>query len=602
MALDQQTVKSAAALAGLARQLKQLVDELDDIVKSDFDRPAGTDIRVAGFALTERINRIIDEARSRWGEKMETGRIQQETIDDLSKSQEEVNNLRSLSSAIALAQTRSEVVDLLLNMIRDNIVPFGSAALYQGSDEMGFALTDSWEATEEDRLEIERQRAAGFLDWVVKSHSAMAMPAEGKYPTAIYVPMKAGNRVTGIFLLLSPRAVEDFTQSDQERISLLCSQAAIALENARLVEQVLQMKQYNENLVLSLTSGLVAVNLTGMVTTLNPAGLDILGLNAPDIIGKSLSSVSRLEPLAKLLAEALQSGGESVKTELTFVEGDKKQILDVNISSVLDEDDRVTGVLGVFADLTPIKLLEQQVRRSDRLAVVGQLAAGAAHEIRNPLSAIRGNIQLLNRKLQKLPDGGEAFLSRTKSVIEEVDRINRIVGGMMELSKDGRLELKRVSFNQILRAVAGLVEGNYKEAGVGLDLALDDAIPEVMIDVSEMKQVILNLYQNALQAMKTNGKLTVYSGLVEDAVGASYVQVRIADSGCGIPKQHLEKVFAPFFTTKTEGTGLGLSIVHRIIEEHKGRITVDSVEGEGTTFTIWLPPARDEAKKEPQDG
>lgn len=585
----QQTHQTVAAVAEVARQVKALFDEIDEIVKEDIARPITSDVRVGGFPLSERLNRIFNLMRTKLSEKIETTRLQQEAIDELSKSKDEIDNLRTLSTAIALAQTREEIVEELLNTIRDKIIPFGGAALYQGSDELGFTLSGTWQATPEDQQEIERQKSAGFLQWVVRSRAPMAMPAEGKYPTAVYVPMNAGNRITGIFLLLTPHAVDEFTQSDQERISLLCSQAAVALENARLVDQVLQMKQYNENILLSLTSGLLAVDLQGRVTTLNPAGLSILNIAAPDVLGKELSSNPKFSAFAALLSDAMTAGMDRRNVEVEIDVEDKKQILGISVSPVLAEEEKVIGALGIFTDLTPIKDLENQVRRKDRLAVVGQLAAGAAHEIRNPLSAIRGTIQLLNRKLQKLPDAAP-LLEKTKSMIEEVDRINRIVAGMMDMSKEGALQLARVSISKVLRDVGYIVEGNFKEAAVGLEFSLDETLPEVEVDMSEMKQVFLNLYQNALQAMTTNGKLTVSSSKVAVG-GGDYIQVRVADTGGGIDEKHLEKIFAPFFTTKTDGTGLGLSIVHRIVEKHKGRITVESVVGKGTTFIVVLPPA-----------
>lgn len=588
-----QAAKSIANIATIAKQMKSVLDEAEQLAREDFGRPISSDLRIGGVPVTERLNQLMDQMRGKLVEKSETARLQQEAIDELSKSRDEIENLRNLSAAISLAQTRDEIVDQLLRAIRERVIPFGGAALYQGSDDLGFSLTETLDLTDPDRAEIDRQKAAGFLQWVIRSQSPISMPAEGRYPTAVYVPMKAGNRVTGILILLTARAVDEFTQSDQNRISLLCSQAAIALENARLVGQVLQMKQYNDNILISLTSGLVAINPEGKVTTLNPAGIDILKIPAPEIIGQPLSAFARLAPLAGLLSEVHSTGAERRNVEIELELEEKKQILGVSVSPILEEGDQIIGALGIFADLTPIKILEQQVRRSDRLAVVGQLAAGAAHEIRNPLSAIRGTIQLLNRKLQKIPDS-EPLLSKTKSIVEEVDRINRIVGEMMNMSKEGTLQLTRLPINKILMDVGYIVEGNFKEAGVGMEFALDETLPEVSVDPNEMKQVFLNLYQNALQAMKSNGKLLVSSLRWTDEFGGEWVQARVADSGCGIEAKHLEKIFAPFFTTKNDGTGLGLSIVHRIVEEHKGRITVESTVGVGTTFIVTLPPAPSE--------
>jgi signal transduction histidine kinase len=226
--------------------------------------------------------------------------------------------------------------------------------------------------------------------------------------------------------------------------------------------------------------------------------------------------------------------------------------------------------------------------RAERLAAVGQLAAGVAHEIRNPLTAIRSTMQYLLRGLEP----GEARYRLVEEILSEVDRINSTVGGLLSLSRSGEIRKTEIDLLEPLGKAVQLVQARAAEQGVEVRSALGLRGPQIVGDAGQLKQVFLNLLLNAVQSMPEGGWIAVAVVPWYPPSGngdARWVEVRIEDSGPGIPPDQLRRVFDPFFTTKRDGTGLGLAICHGIIEQHEGEIHVQSEVGVGTTVSIRLP-------------
>ena len=227
-----------------------------------------------------------------------------------------------------------------------------------------------------------------------------------------------------------------------------------------------------------------------------------------------------------------------------------------------------------------------RLHRAERLAAVGQLAAGLAHEIRNPLTAIRSTMQYL---LQEF-DPGEPRHELVEELLSEVDRINGTVGGLLSLSRTGELRLAEIDLLDPLSASVHLVQARADEQGVVLEPSFGREPLPVLADAGQLKQVFLNLLLNALQAMPEGGRITLAAEQWGPPPnGGRWGQVRIADTGPGIPAEELRKVFDPFFTTKRDGTGLGLAICHGIVEQHQGEIRLESEIGRGTTALVRLP-------------
>ena len=241
--------------------------------------------------------------------------------------------------------------------------------------------------------------------------------------------------------------------------------------------------------------------------------------------------------------------------------------------------------------------MEEQVRRADRLAAIGRIAAGMAHEIRNPLASISGSIQLLKEELS--PDG--PYQKLMDIVLSETDRLDRIITDFLTYARPAPPHLQPCNINNLLKETIALIMNSpYYLPQIAIELSLDKKETEILIDPNQIRQVFWNLSINALQAMPSGGSLRLSTRWLEKPwkdtdkkwhknLNLPLAEIIIADTGIGIPSQDKPRIFEPFFTTKDNGSGLGLAIVYRIIEEHRGYIEVDSKEGEGTSFHIWLP-------------
>jgi two-component system sensor histidine kinase HydH len=223
---------------------------------------------------------------------------------------------------------------------------------------------------------------------------------------------------------------------------------------------------------------------------------------------------------------------------------------------------------------------EEQLRRADRLSALGELSAGMAHEIRNPLGAIKGAAEIL--KDDYTPD--ESKYEFIQILLKETDRLNHIVQEFLGFARPKQPEFQPVDVNEAIESVLTLSGQEARKAGILVEKKLDPSIGRRSLDAGLLKQAFLNLVLNAVQAMPQGGTLTIESGIRDNAI-----EVKITDTGTGIADDDRKKLFSPFFTTKKDGTGLGLAITYRIIENHKGRIDVKSERGKGTTFTVRIP-------------
>lgn len=223
--------------------------------------------------------------------------------------------------------------------------------------------------------------------------------------------------------------------------------------------------------------------------------------------------------------------------------------------------------------------IEDQLRRADRLTALGELSAGMAHEIRNPLGSIRGTAEILQDAFSE----DDRYAEFTRILVSEVERLNRVLEDFLRFSRPERYADACFSVGDVLQDVLQLSAQTAKKNSVEI-VCRSQAVPDVCGDAAQFKQVFLNLVLNALQAMEQGGRLTV-----DVAEEEPWVTIRFSDTGCGIPARDLDRIFNPFFTTRQDGTGLGLAITHRILDKHGGRIAVTSTEGEGTEFTLHLP-------------
>ena len=335
-----------------------------------------------------------------------------------------------------------------------------------------------------------------------------------------------------------------------------------------------------DQVVTSLPVGLIATDKDGKIAFYNSAAERITGLDLAQARGKEPDSVLPRHLCG--LKESLDLG-ESINEKEMECEFTENKIVPVSISAskIINEEGQFVGQVLIIRDLGEVRRLQDEIRRKKKLAAIGGLAAGVAHEIRNPLSSIKGIASYYKSKFE---DGSEDK-EMAGVMIEEVDRLSRVISERLEFARPTKLNRKLSDMNELLKHSTRLVEQEAAAKKVDIQLNLTSESIEADVDPDRLTQCFLNLFLNALQAMESGGRLTVSS-----STGANgNVAIDIKDNGSGISAEDLSKIFDPYFTTKPKGTGLGLAIVHKIIEAHQGQIKVRSTIGQGTVFSIALP-------------
>ena len=354
-----------------------------------------------------------------------------------------------------------------------------------------------------------------------------------------------------------------------------------------------------ETVLAGLPDAVIAVDDALRVVFWNAAAEALTGRSSRRAEGRSLKEL--LPPDASLtrhLAETVRTGESRGEGETTLLTPDGHTVpVSIVTAPLFDHGGTVGAAVAVLRDISRIREIEAEVRRGETLAAAGRMAVGLAHEIRNPLGAIRGAVQLLAREVAP----GSRFGEYTQVLIQEVDRVNRIIEQLLDLARPVQLRTGPLNLHQLLERVSLLAAEGALAQGVTIVRRYDPSLPPILGDEDRLVQVFHNLVRNAFDAMKGGGRLTLSTRISLSPVFAkmdlgagqrSMVEVQVTDEGTGIPARVQAKVFDPFFTTKERGLGLGLALCHRILEEHKGAVRIDSVEGRGTTVTCFLPIAR----------
>jgi PAS domain S-box-containing protein len=369
----------------------------------------------------------------------------------------------------------------------------------------------------------------------------------------------------------------------------------------RQLLEITQLQRYLNKLLTTMSDGLLSVDMDGTVSTMNPAAQMMLGVATDQTAtDQSISTMlGHLQELHVYLRNALESPYSARQRELHLAMGTEAKTFIVAPSVLPDSVGNPSQLIINLHDITDLKKLEARMRQTERLAGLGTLAAGMAHEIRNPLSAIKTFVQLLPRKLDK-PSFLEKF---NRTVPREVERINRLIEDLLELARAPRYEFEIVDIEFLVRQALDLFETQLHENNIHCRIDLPDDLPLVWVDPDQLAKAFNNLILNAIQATTDGGQLTIraaflFPGQSGPAVNAKgfdeeanqpWLSLIFQDTGAGISSEDLKNIFNPFFTTKDSGTGLGLAITHKVITEHGGEIEVASTLGLGSRFTIRLP-------------
>jgi PAS domain S-box-containing protein len=427
---------------------------------------------------------------------------------------------------------------------------------------------------------LERTRSAGIRSFLV-------------------APLIGRGATTGV-LGIAYEDARDFSEGEVTLLETFADQAALALENARLYQEAQAREAFIRNVIESLGEGFVVLDERGSVLTWNQAVGRMSGVSADAATGRPFSeaflglSASVDDSIRRLLA------GEMSHFVLDAVErhapGDARVVLNVK-GSALTERDTPSGAALLIEDITERVSLARAMRQAEKMAALGTLSAGIAHEVNNPVGIMTSRIELMieEGESQGLP---AEFLEDLQVLHRNARRVARIVQGLLSLSRPSYEALGALDMNRVVQDTVLLVEAQMTAQSIRVVTALDSALPVILGDPTSLQQVVLNLLTNSREAMPDGGEIRIETG--RDPLQPLHVRLRLADSGCGIAAEDLAKVFDPFYTTKSHGTGLGLSVSYGIVREHRGTMDVQSAPGEGTTFLLRFPMLRLEDFAKPE--
>ncbi|HYY13122.1 MAG TPA: ATP-binding protein [Chthoniobacterales bacterium] len=422
---------------------------------------------------------------------------------------------------------------------------------------------------------------------------------------AVAMGIFARDQLAGVLLLGPRKSGRIYGTVEQNALQVLCGQLAVAIENAELFTEVQNAKIYNETLLQNLTSGVIAVGTDERITVFNNEAGEITRLNSQKMLDRPLDELP--DQLREPLRRTLRTGESQENQELALESGRDGLVIRASTSIFHGQDGQVLGALMLLTDITAIRRLELQIRRSDRLASLGTLSAGMAHEIKNPLVSIKTFAQLLPERYQD-SDFRETF---SNLIGHEIDRIDSLVNQLLRFARPAKPHLKPRHVHEILDKSLTLIGHRLFQKEIKLTRQWEADVDTIRADADQLEQVFLNFFLNAIDAMKRGGELTVSTHICTgeelvtalahgngdgSAVEQEVLRITIRDTGEGIRSEDLPHVFDPFFSTKDYGTGLGLSVVHGIVQEHGGQIEVESELKKGTAFHILLPLVRFDSK------
>ncbi|MFP4179929.1 MAG: two-component system sensor histidine kinase NtrB [Spirochaetaceae bacterium] len=374
------------------------------------------------------------------------------------------------------------------------------------------------------------------------------------------------------------RALNKLPKLDKEQIRTLLFD--LASENEKL-----------ETVLHSMSEGILVTDTEHRVVFYNTAAVQMLPVWKNDMEELLVWKVVDDHDLSEFFEDVLTNGEEAEDEEFTLGKGNVKWTLSFRITQLRREKEW-WGNLVIFSDITEKRKREARLRRAESLASLTTLAAGVAHEIKNPLGSIGIHIQLIQKALKKNRCLDEETANKYLEVIdEEIERLNGIVVDFLFAVRPMDTELKKADLNKVIEDLVGFVKYEAEESGVHVETKLGSTISKVEIDEKFIKQALMNIVKNGIAAMEGGGVLTISTR--EDE---GYVHTDISDTGVGISDEKITKIFEPYYTTKDFGSGLGLTVVYKVVREHGGEISVQSQEGEGTVFTISLPVPESEKK------
>lgn len=342
------------------------------------------------------------------------------------------------------------------------------------------------------------------------------------------------------------------------------------------------LANYNELILNNVRSGIITVGHDGMVNTCNAAAANLVHLDETSALPLHLETAKLPDEVKELINRGISNEDYVALKECVLMYDGREEILTVSTSPFSNGEGEELGLIAVIADVTQIKKLESQLKVSERLAAIGEMVAGVAHQIRNPLAIMKVSAEILRDNFGKnIKENAKHFDELTTMLVSEIDSLNYIIHNFLNFARPLHINYTLCDIREIIEGAVSLLPFD-KHPELQLKIEIDPDIPFQKLDKNLMEQVIRNLVQNAMEASESGD--IILKAFMEEGL----LKIKVQDSGCGMDKETLQNAFNPFFTLKNKGTGLGLSIVHRIIQEHSGTISIDSAPGKGSSFTVTI--------------
>jgi len=438
----------------------------------------------------------------------------------------------------------------------------------------------------------------GIIGWVAKMKKELVFyktdnetrifEGNSKYKSIVVLPLIKAKKMLGI-LVFAAKKHKRWSNKEMQDLRKLRDAVIISLSLRTLLEEkkkhsnaISNLNQYINSIINGLPSGIITIDKKGNITLINKKAQQILGFKEKDAKKMTIGKLFEYrKATTNPLMETLTEKKPLIRVEANILEeSGKKTPIGFSTALLKDDSGKVIGVIGIMRELTEIKQVEERIRRQDRLLALGEMAAGMAHEIRNPLAGIKTGVEYLGRFLEgKKTDS-------VKLIVGEIDRLNRIVTDMTQYANRPPIRLDTVRLQDIIELSLSFLKNKIDGKGIKIVNRISKNIPRLKLDCDQIREVFDNILLNAIQATEKNDKIRLSTKFLKKA---KMIEIIIEDTGSGISTKDKEKIFNPFFTTKRGGTGLGLSITHRIISEHKGYVSISGREGQGTTVKIGLP-------------
>ncbi len=525
--------------------------------------------------------------------------------DELNQTINELLALNRITQSVSATLDFQQTLTLIARHVTAMLNVAATSVVLRDDDAGEVWFAAAWGEGAEAVLNRRLSLGEGIVGWVALHGKPLIVPNVWDDPrfypemdrqsgfhtqSILCVPLQVKGRLIGAIEAMN-KLDGEFTDHDLNRLTALTAPAATAIEHAQLYNQLAQrmaqvdaLRAFNQNVIENMTTGLIALDGEGAITVCNKAAAALLGLRADEVIGQPVrDALSRFPPLADALCQPLHNPDVPFQQELEIDHWDGSRLtVAVTATAMPAADPPLTGVVGLLEDLTALKTLEAERRRLDRLAVLGEMSAVVAHELRNPIAGIAAGVNYLTRQRTATPEDRQAG----QMILKEVERVHRIVEDILLIARPLKLIRQPQPLSSLLQTVCQRQQAALQQANIRLTLSLPDDLPPLWLDRARMEQVLHNLLDNAIHAMPEGGEIRITA---EHDPAAGEVILRVQDTGPGIAAEP-QQIFEPFFTTKTRGTGLGLALSRRIIEAHGGSIGVTSDDG-GATFEIRLPCA-----------